>query len=150
LLQSRAAATSAIRKGELRWPVPTPNFTTTSSSARKTVNPSSTRQSETELHKYIAGIIRNLEGNCIEINGTQGHLHILAIIPPKISISEALRAIKASSSKWLHELKPTMSNFSWQDGYSAFTVSASQASRFAVTSVTRSHIIRRATSKQSS
>jgi REP-associated tyrosine transposase len=81
---------------------------------------------DTELHKYIAGIIRNLEGSCIEINGTQDHVHILTTIPPKISISEALRSIKASSSKWLRESKPALSPFAWQDGYSAFTVSASQ------------------------
>jgi putative transposase len=81
---------------------------------------------ETELHKYISGIIRNLEGSCIEVNGIPDHLHILAIIPPKISISDALRSIKAGSSKWVHDSKPTLSTFAWQDGYSAFSVSASQ------------------------
>jgi putative transposase len=81
---------------------------------------------ETELHKYIIGIIHNIEGTCIEINGTADHLHILTIIPPKISISDTLRSIKAGSSKWIHESKPTQSSFGWQDGFSAFTVSASQ------------------------
>lgn len=85
-----------------------------------------TPEIETELHKYIAGIVRNLEGSCIEINGTTDHLHILAIIPPKIALSEALKAIKASSSKWLHETKPACHDFGWQDGYSAFSVSVSQ------------------------
>ena len=81
---------------------------------------------ETELHKYIIGIIRNIEGTCIEINGTADHLHILTIIPPKISISDALRSIKAGSSKRIHESKPSLSSFGWQDGFSAFSVSASQ------------------------
>ncbi|HEX4412956.1 MAG TPA: IS200/IS605 family transposase [Lacipirellulaceae bacterium] len=81
---------------------------------------------ELELHKYINGIIRNIEGTCIEINGTTDHLHILAIIPPKTSISDALRSIKAGSSKWIHESKPTLASFTWQDGFAAFTVSASQ------------------------
>jgi putative transposase len=81
---------------------------------------------ETELHKYISGIIRNLEGSCIEINGTADHLHILSIIPPKISVSDALRSIKAGSSKWIHDSKPESPQFGWQDGYAAFTVSASQ------------------------
>jgi len=81
---------------------------------------------EDELHKYICGIVRNIEGSCIEINGTADHVHILAIIPPKVSISDALRAIKANSSKWLRETKPDCATFAWQDGYSAFTVSASQ------------------------
>jgi REP element-mobilizing transposase RayT len=81
---------------------------------------------EDELHKYTAGIIRNIEGSCIEINGADDHVHILAIVPPKISISDALRTIKANSSKWLHENNSRLANFGWQDGYSAFTVSASQ------------------------
>ena len=38
---------------------------------------------ETELHKYISGIIRNLDSTCIEINGIPDHLHTLAIIPPR-------------------------------------------------------------------
>ncbi len=85
-----------------------------------------TESIEEELHKYISGIIRGIEGSCIEINGMPDHVHILAILPPKIAISDALRTIKANSSKWLHETNLTLSKFAWQDGYSAFTVSASQ------------------------
>lgn len=92
----------------------------------KNRRPLITDRFETELHKYICGIIRNIDGSCIEINGATDHTHILAIIPPKISISDALRTIKANSTKWLHETRPKDANFAWQDGYSAFTVSASQ------------------------
>ena len=81
---------------------------------------------EDELYKYICGIIRNFGGSGIEINGAADHIHILAIIPPKLSLSETLRTIKANSSKWLHETKPECAEFAWQDGYAAFTVSASQ------------------------
>jgi REP element-mobilizing transposase RayT len=81
---------------------------------------------EDELHKYMCGIIRNIDGKCIEINGMPDHVHILAIVPPKLSLSDALRTIKANSSKWLRETKPACTTFGWQDGYSAFTVSTSQ------------------------
>jgi putative transposase len=79
-----------------------------------------------EIYKYVCGIIRGIGGHCIEINGTSDHVHLLAILPPKIAISDALRDIKANSSKWVHETKPTLAMFAWQDGYSAFTVSTSQ------------------------
>ena len=92
----------------------------------KNRQPFITQAIEDELYKYISGIIRNLDGSCIEINGASDHVHILAIIPPKISISDALRTIKANSSKWVHEKWPDLSDFGWQDGFSAFTVSASQ------------------------
>jgi len=80
---------------------------------------------EDELYKYISGILRNLEGSCIEIDGVTDHVHILAILPPKIALSDVLREIKAGSSKWIHETKPKLAKFGWQDGYSAFTVSQS-------------------------
>jgi REP element-mobilizing transposase RayT len=81
---------------------------------------------EDELYKYIAGVLRGIDGACIEINGMPDHVHILAILPPKIAVSDALREIKANSSKWIHELKTGLAKFGWQDGYAAFTVSKSQ------------------------
>jgi len=79
-----------------------------------------------ELYKYMGGIIRGIEGTCLEINGMQDHVHILAKLPPKIALSDALRNIKSNSSKWVNEMKTGLQKFGWQDGYSAFTVSKSQ------------------------
>jgi putative transposase len=81
---------------------------------------------EAELHKYVAGIIRNLGGSCIEINGTADHVHILALLAPKLALSDVLRDIKANSSRWIHEKFPKLLDFAWQDGFSAFSVSTSQ------------------------
>jgi len=41
-------------------------------------------------------------------------------------ISDLMRAVKARSSKWIHETFPTLGTFAWQEGYSVFTVSKSQ------------------------
>jgi putative transposase len=81
---------------------------------------------ESELHRYLGGIVRGIGGRAIEINGMSDHVHILTILPPKIAVSDALREIKAGSSKWIHESKPDLWKFAWQDGFSAFTVSKSQ------------------------
>lgn len=81
---------------------------------------------EEDLHKYLAGIIRGIEGSSVEINGMPDHVHILAILRPKIALSDALREIKANSSKWIHENYLELTKFAWQDGFSAFTVSQSQ------------------------
>jgi putative transposase len=80
---------------------------------------------EEELHKYIAGIVRGIGGTCVAINGMPDHVHLLVILPPKIALSDALREIKANSSKWIHESKPELGKSGWQDGYAAFTVSKS-------------------------
>lgn len=92
----------------------------------KNRQPFISQQIEAELHKYIGGIIRGIEGSCLEINGMPDHVHILALLPPKIAVSDALRDIKANSSKWVHETKRDLQRFGWQDGFSAFSVSKSQ------------------------
>ena len=45
---------------------------------------------------------------------------------PTLAISKAVQFLKGGSSKWIHETFATMSEFSWQDGYGAFSVSKSQ------------------------
>jgi REP element-mobilizing transposase RayT len=69
--------------------------------------------------------MRGLGGSCIAVNGMPDHVHLLTILPPKLALSDVLRETKANSSKWLHETKPALARFAWQDGYSAFTVSKS-------------------------
>lgn len=82
---------------------------------------------EQQLHKYNAGILRNIEGICLEVGGMPDHIHILAKLPAKVSVSDALRTIKSSSSKWAGEHRAERASFGWQDGYAAFSVSTSQA-----------------------
>jgi REP element-mobilizing transposase RayT len=45
------------------------------------------------------------------------------------ALSDVLRNVKAYSSGWVHEQFPDRSTFAWQNGYAAFTVSASQLDR---------------------
>jgi REP-associated tyrosine transposase len=59
------------------------------------------------------------------VGGVEDHVHMLVGLRATHQLSEVLREIKASSSKWVHrELKKPL--FSWQEGYGAFTVSPSQ------------------------
>jgi REP element-mobilizing transposase RayT len=74
------------------------------------------------LWAYIRGIARNYEMDLEAIGGTENHVHLLFALPPKLSLSHALRAIKANSSKWMNENGHL---FAWQEGYAAFSVSAS-------------------------
>ena len=81
---------------------------------------------EDELHNYLGGIVHGIGGLSVEVNGMSDHVHMLAILPPKIAVSDALRVIKTNSSKWVRESKRDLAMFGWQDGYAAFTVSRSQ------------------------
>lgn len=78
------------------------------------------------LYDYIGGMIRKRGGICLAIGGMNDHVHILAKLKPDKALSEVLRDLKANSTGWMHDVFPEMSDFTWQRGYGAFTVSSSQ------------------------
>lgn len=82
-----------------------------------------------ELYKYICGIVNNNNQKVYAINGVTDHIHILVSIKPNCSLSELMRDIKASSSKWINEKKFVFGKFQWQEGFGAFSVSQSQVDR---------------------
>ncbi|HUT59211.1 MAG TPA: IS200/IS605 family transposase [Phycisphaerae bacterium] len=76
------------------------------------------------LREYIGGILRNLGGSMLAANGPADHIHIAARLDQKAATMDVLKEIKGSSSQWIHETVG-QSDFAWQDGYAAFTVSHS-------------------------
>ena len=55
----------------------------------------------------------------------EDHVHVLARLRPDKALSDVLRELKAGASGWMHDVFPKLSDFSWQRGYAAFTVSQS-------------------------
>ena len=74
------------------------------------------------LVQYVGGIIRKRDGKLLAMNGPEDHVHLLAILVPKMALSDQVRDIKAVSSGWIHESFPELKTFAWQAGYSAFSV----------------------------
>jgi len=62
----------------------------------------------------------------LAIGGTTDHIHVLLSLPGMTSFSKAVQLIKGGSSKWINDTFPTPKKFAWQEGYGAFSVSASQ------------------------
>ena len=85
-----------------------------------------TEELKPRLYEYIGGTIRALGGICLSINGVTDHVHVLVKLRPDKALSAVLRDLKANSSGWMHDVFPDLQDFSWQRGYGAFTVSASQ------------------------
>jgi len=75
--------------------------------------------------EYASGIIVNLDGMPLAINGVGDHIHIAAVIGPAAALAKFVGTVKSNCSKWIHNTFDDMQNFAWQDGYSAFSVSAS-------------------------
>jgi REP element-mobilizing transposase RayT len=79
-----------------------------------------------KLWNYLAGIARNRGMHVLAVGGTGNHVHILMVLPADAKLSDALRTLKANSSRWVRESNP---RFGWQEGYGAFSVSPSQLDR---------------------
>jgi REP element-mobilizing transposase RayT len=77
------------------------------------------------LFAYMGGIIREMHGVALIVNGTEDHIHILIRVPPVLGIAEVTRVLKANSSRWVHEKWVDHREFAWQTGYGAFSVSES-------------------------
>ncbi len=81
------------------------------------------------LFEYIGGIFRSEGCALISAGGMPDHVHLLVSLNRQISVSKAMRLVKANSSRWVHVAFPFLSGFAWQVGYGAFSVSASHLER---------------------
>lgn len=77
---------------------------------------------EQKLYAYLGGIIRDLKGAPVLINGMPDHVHLLVRASKSITDIDFMRQLKGSSSKWLNE--NGLNGFRWQSGYGWFSVSA--------------------------
>jgi REP element-mobilizing transposase RayT len=75
---------------------------------------------KTELCAYLGGIARGEGFTLTAAGGTANHIHLLFVLPSTSSLAHAVQKLKGSSSSWMG------AGFSWQEGYGAFSVSASQ------------------------
>ena len=82
-----------------------------------------------DLHAYLGGIVREDGGTAVAIGGTADHVHLLIELPADRSVADCVRVVKTNSSRWVHEKWRDRHAFSWQAGYGAFAVSASNARR---------------------
>ncbi|MFT3990161.1 MAG: transposase [Luteolibacter sp.] len=57
------------------------------------------------------------------MGGVADHVHLLVSLKATTRLSDFMRELKKSSSLWVREKK--FPAFQWQEGYAAFTVSAS-------------------------
>jgi len=76
------------------------------------------------LHEYLGGTVKGLGGVMETIGGTADHVHLLIELRATHALADFVRELKKASSVWVHE-EIGVRQFAWQEGYAAFTVSAS-------------------------
>ncbi|PJJ59643.1 IS200/IS605 family transposase [Hymenobacter chitinivorans] len=78
------------------------------------------------IYRYITGIITQQGQKLLAINGMPDHLHLLIGLRPDKALSDLMREVKASSSKFINEQPWMTTKFAWQAGFGAFSYGASQ------------------------
>ena len=78
-----------------------------------------------ELFDYLGGALKAQGCFPIQIGGVEDHVHLFFALDRIHSISKITEQIKSSSSRWLKQQGSELSDFFWQRGYGAFSVSSS-------------------------
>jgi REP element-mobilizing transposase RayT len=79
-----------------------------------------------KLHGYLRGTVEGLGAQCEIVGDTEDHVHLLVRLSATHRLADFMRELKKASSIWVHDDVPRR-DFAWQEGYAAFTVSASAA-----------------------
>ncbi len=85
-----------------------------------------TKDFRDDLHMYISGILRQDGSYPLAVNGWMDHVHVFFELPVTMRVSDQMRMVKATSSKWINDHRFVRGKFRWQEGYGAFSYSRSQ------------------------
>ena len=77
-----------------------------------------------QFHDYLGGTTRGLGAVPQGVGGVADHVHLLVSLKATHCLADFMRELKKASSSWVRETKG-LPAFQWQEGYAAFTVSAS-------------------------
>lgn len=75
-----------------------------------------------DLFEYMGGTIRGMGGFPQGVGGVADHVHLLIGLKATHCLADVVRDLKKAASAWVHEKGNPL--FAWQEGYAAFTVSA--------------------------
>ena len=80
-----------------------------------------------EMHTYLASILKAHNCPTLIVGGVADHVHALFVLSKNESIANIVYELKRSSSKWAKT--QGLRKFHWQSGYGAFSVSESHVER---------------------
>ncbi|MBF0525244.1 MAG: transposase [Deltaproteobacteria bacterium] len=79
-----------------------------------------------KMHAYLASVLGTYDSPPLIVGGMADHVHLLCRLSRKLPLAKVVGKTKRYSSKWAKAAGEINSMFQWQDGYGAFSVSASR------------------------
>ena len=78
---------------------------------------------QTELHVYLAGVLKGVDCPTLQAGGVDDHVHLLFGLSRTRSTSEVVETVKTSSSKWIKTKGAAIRQISLAGRLWAFSVS---------------------------
>jgi REP element-mobilizing transposase RayT len=75
---------------------------------------------------YMAEIGRDMGCVVYRVGGTADHVHMAVALTRTLTVADFMKKVKGASSVWIKEHGTNHAGFSWQAGYGAFSLGASQ------------------------
>lgn len=95
----------------------------------KTTSPQIRVNDLESVFSYLGNMVNTTGCSVMRVGGIGNHVHILFLLAKEVCVPHVVEKVKCSSSKWIKTIDPYYSNFAWQGGYGAFSVSQSVIDR---------------------
>jgi REP element-mobilizing transposase RayT len=73
-----------------------------------------TKDFRDDLHMYISGVLRKDGSYPLAVNGWMDHVHVFFELQVTMRVSDQMRMVKATSSKWINDHRFVRGKFRWQ------------------------------------
>jgi putative transposase len=88
--------------------------------------PSIEAEIQNPLYAYLATACGTCGCPAHKIGGTSDHVHVACSLSRTMTMADLVGTIKADSSQWIKTQRASLADFSWQNGYGAFSIGQSQ------------------------
>ena len=78
-----------------------------------------------ELHSYLAAILKDMDSPAVVIGSFFDHVHVLFVLSKNRALADVVMEIKRGSSIWIKTQGARFGGFHWQNGYGAFSIGES-------------------------
>jgi REP element-mobilizing transposase RayT len=78
---------------------------------------------ERRLYRNIESEAIKQRCNVLAVGGIEDHIHLLVTLPSTLAVANLVKQVKGVSSHFVNETLKPSSQFKWQGGYGAFTLS---------------------------
>lgn len=75
------------------------------------------------VHAYLAEVSNTLNCQALAVGGVADHVHALSRLSRTSTTADWVKEMKRASSLWIKREVPELTDFAWQIGYGAFSVS---------------------------